>query len=172
VPVEVLALSDTEIAAATFKCHMDLLWNTGRPSKLGWERTEVDPLHTVVKFRAKRSTGEVDYYFVRLGAEYYDAAPPTVAFVTDDGQTHATLGNRWFPMIQPQPWFQLHTAYNFGVSGIRQLVCFSFTAEFYLSNHSPTPSERWKQGRHTVAATLNRIAEALSPPHYQKPSSK
>jgi hypothetical protein len=45
------------------------------------------------------------------------------------------------------------------------------TAEYYMSNHSPTDEQRWTQGRHTVAATLSRLAELLSPPNYGGPSA-
>ena len=58
-------------------------------SVLGWERIELDPMHVVVKLPAKRPTGQVDHYYFLLGAEYYDAAPPTVTLVKPDDWTHA-----------------------------------------------------------------------------------
>lgn len=164
--------ADPEIAAATFDAHLDRLWATGRPARAGWELIRLDSLHTVVKLPAKRPGGEVDHYYFRLGAVYYDAAPPTVELVRPGDWAHAPHPSRWFPVIEPKPrWFGLHAAYGFPGGQSRQLVCFTFAAEYYMTSHSPNDSERWRQGRHTVAATLYRLAEVLAPPYYQRPSA-
>ena len=131
----------------------------------------MDALHTVVRLPAKRVTGEVDHYHFRLGAEYYDAAPPTVALVLPDGVTFAPPNSRCYPSLSFPVWFGLHSAYQFPSGQVRQLVCFSYTAEFYMTNHSPLDSQLWRQGVHTVAATLFRLAEILAPPHYQRPAA-
>src|SRR5579862_3905204 len=99
VPIRNLARTDPEISAVTFKNHLDRLWGTGRPSRWGWVRNDVDALHTLVTLPAKRPGGEIDPYYFRLGAEYYDAAPPTVALVQPDGITHAPQASRWFPVL-------------------------------------------------------------------------
>jgi hypothetical protein len=173
-----LAKADPEVAAATFAEHLDAFWSTGRPQALGMERTKIDSLHSVVSLSAKRSIAKTDRYFVLLGAEYYDAYPPTVMFVQPiepDGWLEAKNRTVWYPTIkfppQPPPWFLLHSAQQIeGYSQPRQLVCFSFTAEYYMTNHNPTETQKWVQGRHTVAATLNRLQEVLLPPLYQEPS--
>ena len=163
--------ADPEVAAKTFQEHIDRLWATGRPTRRGWERTRIDPLHMVFKLPARQASGQVDFYYFRLGAEYYDASPPTVALVTPISWDFAPAPSRWFPIIDPRPgWFGLHPAYMYPDGQARQMVCFSFAAEYYMTIHSPQESERWQQGRHTVAATLNRLAEVLGPPYYQKPS--
>jgi hypothetical protein len=151
-PVRQLALADPEVAAAVFKAHLDRLWDGGRPDRLGWIRSDVDPLHTVVALPATRPDGMRDTYYFRLGAEYYDAAPPTVSLVEPDGVTHPPQASRWFPRLQNPPWFGL-------------------AAEYYMTDHSPTESQEWRQGRHTVAATLFRLGEILSPAHYQGPGA-
>jgi hypothetical protein len=162
---------DPLIAGSTLRQHLDTLWATGRPTRLGWELMELGPLHVAVKVPASRPTGETDHYYFRLGAEYYDVAPPTVSLVQPDCQTHASAQSRWFPVLEAQPsWFGLHSAYPWP-TGPRQLVCFSFAAEYYMTDHSPKDSERWQQGRHTVAATLFRLAEILSPRYYRRPSA-
>lgn len=97
-----LAPADPEIAAVTFRMHLDKLWATGRPTRLGWERIEHDRLHVVVKLPAKRETGEIDDYYFLLGAEHYDAGPPTVALVRPDDWQHAAEPSRWFPVIEPK----------------------------------------------------------------------
>lgn len=173
-----LAKADPEVAAATFNQHLSAFWSTGRPQAFGMELINVDSLHFVIRLLAKQENGKTDRYFVLLGAEYYDSYPPTVMFVHPgdaDDWLEAKLGTIWYPTIkfppQPPPWFQLHPAYQIeGYSQPRQLVCFSFTAEYYMTNHNPTETQRWMQGRHTIAATLNRLQEVLSPPLYQGPS--
>jgi hypothetical protein len=171
-PVAPPSPADPEIAAATFEQHVRQLWETGRPDRLGWERSAVDPMHFVIKLPATRPNGQVDHYYFRLGAEFYDAAPPTVALVQPDAWTIAPEPSRWFPVFEPKPsWFGLHSAYAWPDGTKRQLVCFTLAAEFYMTDHSPQASELWQQGRHTVAATLYRLAEVLSPPYYQRPSA-
>jgi hypothetical protein len=171
-PIRTLARADPEIAAATFKNHLDQLWSTGRPARFGWARNDVGPLDTIVMLPAKRPGGEIDPYYFRLGAEYYDAAPPTVALVEPDGVTHPPQGTRWFPMLEGGPgWFGLHANYPWPSGPHRQLVCFTFAAEYYMTDHSPKESEEWRQGRHTVAATLFRLAEILSPKYYRRPGA-
>jgi hypothetical protein len=172
-PITPPAPADPEIAAAVFKQHLDHLWASGRPHQLGWDRFHLDDLHVVVMLPARRITGEIEPYYFRLGAEYYDAAPPTVAVVQPKDWTIASEPSRWFPRIQPKPpWFGLHSAYDWPDRIKRQLVCFTFAAEYYMTDHSPKETERWQQGRHTVAATLFRLAEVLSPPYYRCPSSE
>lgn len=173
VPVNHPALADAEIATATFSEHLAKYWAGGRPAQLGWERIDLLPLHTVIRMPARRTSAPttVDHYYIKLGAEYYDAAPPTVGFVVPELWTPAPSSSRWFPKIQTPPWFGLHDKYPYPDGQQRQLVCFTFSAEYYMTEHSPKETERWTQGRHTVAATLNRLAEILSPPYYQEPSA-
>lgn len=40
-----------------------------------------------------------------------------------------------------------------------------------MVDHAPKDSERWQQGRHTVSATLSRLAEIFSPKYYRGPSA-
>ena len=169
-----LAKADPEVAAATFAQHLDAYWSTGRPQALGMERIKEGSLHSVIGLTARRASGKTDPYFVLLGAEYYDAHPPTVMFVRPGGADdwpEAKAGTIWYPTIKFPAWFRLHNSYQLeGQSQTRQLVCFSFTAEYYMTNHNPTDTQRWVQGRHTIAATLNRLQEVLLPPLYQEPS--
>ena len=113
----------------------------------------------------------MDRYYFRLGADYYDAAPPTVELVQPPDWTHPPAKSKWFPVIEPKPpWFGLHESYRFPDGTNRQLVCFSFAAEYYMTDHSPKDTEQWRQGRHTVAASLFRLAEVLSQPYYKRQS--
>jgi hypothetical protein len=171
--------ADPEIAAATFSQHLADFWETGRPEKLGMERIDVDSLHSAIAIPARRADGTIDIYYIMLGAEYYDAFPPTAIFVEKPaGETiqeqwiEAKSGTRFFPTMTPPPWFGLHE--KLAMPGYypegRQLVCFTGTAEYYMVSHSPTEDTIWVQGRNTVARTLNRLHEVLQQPYYQRPS--
>jgi hypothetical protein len=173
----ILPPSDPEVAARIFTSHLDVYWqNRGCASK-GWTRSPIDELHTIVTIPAQRSDDETDDYHVRLGAEYYDSYPPTVLLVSpEDGWPRARAGTPWWPEVTAQSWFALHDSYQYCDAQGQplfegQLVCFSMTAEYYMSNHAPTDAQRWTPGRHTVAATLSRLGEILSPPHYGGPSA-
>ncbi len=165
--------ADPEIAAALFKAHLDNLWEAAWVGRRGWQRRDLDPLHSVITMSAARASGGSDTYFIRLGAEYYDLGPPVVNFVCEDGCTIAPHPSKYYPLFGIRPaWFALHPAYQYlAPRPPGQLVCYSMSADFYLSDHSPTDTQLWKKGTHTVAATLTRLAEVLQPPYYQRPSS-
>lgn len=165
-------LADSEVAAATFSSHLEQFWDKERHSDRGWERIKLDELHTVVSLPATSPDGTQDRYYLRLGAEYYDAWPPTVAFVDPSDWSPAATNTVWFPVLQSTPqWFGLHTAYLYPDGIARPLICFTFTAEYYMVDHSPPEHTVWQQGRHTLSATLTRLAEILSPPYYQRPAA-
>lgn len=167
---------DPEVAAVTFNLHLSQFFCTGRASREeDWGRTDLNPIHSVVRVPATRSDGTRDHYFVRLGAEYYDVWPPAVGFVrlaADGGWVLPGPTSRWWPKQQNRPGFSfgLHHDYRYPDGSTRELVCFSHTFEYYISGHNPTDAERWKQGIHTLSATLTRIADALKAPNYQGPS--
>ena len=81
------------------------------------------------------------------------------------------VGSRWLPNVPQLPWFAIHSGYTgFADGKARQLVCCSMTYEYYVTGHGPTAAQRWRQGRHTLAATLNRVHDALNSPNYQGPA--
>jgi hypothetical protein len=166
---------DPEIAAATFDSHLTQFFRIGRGTGEGWERVDLDPLHAVVRVPATRPDGTKDHYFVHLGAEYYDVWPPTTAFVRPDGEggwPQSAPGSRWWPNQQNSPGFPfgLHHNRTFTDGSVGQLLCFSHTFEYYISDHNAGDTEKWRQGTHTVSATLTRIAIVLTAPNYQGPS--
>lgn len=168
------ATVDPEIAAVTFEAHLDDFFTNGRGRGDGWKRIVVDALHAVIRIPAIRTDGTVDPYFLMLGAEYYPVWPPVVRFVrrTEEGSwVDATEGTRWWPRLQNQPGFPfgLHATYPFP-EGPRQLVCFSHSFEYYITGHTPQGDEGWDQSRHTLTATLSRMADVLRAPNYQEPS--
>jgi hypothetical protein len=164
---------DPEVAAAKFK--EDLLWlGSPRAVQLGLQLVKQEGMYAIVKIPALKKDGGTDDYFVRLGAEYYDKWPPTAIFVQPETWDRAESGTRWLPIIQCQgiDWFALHSPYT-GGGGITlpQMLCFTFTAEYYMVSHSPPESSVWRQGHHTLTATLTRLAEVLKQPHYRGPGS-
>ena len=158
---------DEEVAAEKFK--QDLEWLSGdRARQLGLRLIKQERMCAIVRVPGLRSDDQEDDYYVRLGADYYDKWPPTAAFVKPDSWQLATPGTRWFPSIQCQGinWFGLHAPHG----NLPQLLCFTFTAEYYMVPHSPPEDSVWRQGYHTLAATLSRLAEVLRHPHYRGPS--
>jgi hypothetical protein len=167
---------DPEIAAETLALHLAAFFERGRPNReAGWERIAVDALHTVVRIPAVRADGRVDSYLVLVGGEYYDMWPPQVAFVepVEGEYREAVQGSPWWPVQNNAPGFQfgLHEKYRYPDGTERQLICFSHSLDYYLSNHSPTEDQRWRQGRHTVSATLSRIRDVLTAPNYKGPGN-
>jgi hypothetical protein len=166
---------DEEVAAEKF--NKDLEWLCGdRAAQLGLRLIKQERMHAVIRIPGVRVDGHEDDYYVRLGADYYDKWPPTTAFVKPEAWDLAAQGTRWIPSIQCQGinWFGLHVPYNVQHQGatinLPQLICFTFTAEYYMVPHSPPENSIWRQGYHTLAATLYRLAEVLRQPHYRGPS--
>jgi hypothetical protein len=167
--------TDPEVAALTFAQHLDAFFASGRGTRPGWGREDLGPLTSVIRIPAVRENGAEDFYFVRLGAEYYPTWPTRTAFVAplgDGAYEAAADGTRWWPRQSNQPGFPfgLHTNYQFADGHFEPLICFSYTFEYYVSNHSPAENERWDPARHTLAATLNRLGAVLTAPNYQEPS--
>lgn len=163
---------DPEVAAATFEEHLLDFFKHSRPARdEGWGHFRIDDLTAIVILPARRAGGAIDPYFVRLGAACYDVWPSSTAFVeptADSTWTEAGASSRWWPRISGTPFsFGLHNPYRYPDGHEGQLLCFSHTLEYYLSNHNPSPEERWVQGRHTLTATLTRLADVMSPPYYQ-----
>jgi hypothetical protein len=165
---------DEEVAESAFAAHLEDFFKNGRGRRDGWERIDLDGLHAVIRIPAVQDSGELDHYFVKLGAEYYPVWPPTVAFVQLAGEDWVDAGEatRWWPKQNNSPGFPfgLHASYTYPDQTVRQLVCFSFTFEFYVSNHGPTEDEKWDQGRHTLTATLSRLGDVLRAPNYEGPA--
>jgi hypothetical protein len=176
------AVADAEIAAAVFADHVARVGASAQARDYGWVFTWLDPLHVVVPVTAVRRSGEQDGFYVKLGGAYYDEHPPTTSFVCPpraaigdrparDGWVEAPASSRWLPVVNGLEWLAIHADYPHFADGIsRQLVCCSMTFEYYITNHTPTAAQRWQQGRHTLGATLNRIQDALTCPHYEGPA--
>ncbi len=160
---------DEDVAAEKFERDLDWLL-TGWAQHLGLRLVKQGRMYAVVRIPGVRADEREDDYYVRLGAEFYDKWPPTVAFLQPETWDLARPGTRWLPTIRCEgiDWFGLHAPHG----NLPQLVCFTFTAEYYMVPHSPPPDSVWRQGYHTLAATLSRMAEVLQHPHYRGPSGQ
>lgn len=162
---------DEEVAAEKFKRHLEWLYSD-RAQQLSLHLMRQGRMYAVVRMPGVQANGQRDDYYVRLGADYYDKWPPTAVFVKPETWEIASSGTRWLPTIQCQGinWFSLHAPHNSGNVNLPQLLCFTFTAEYYMVPHSPPEDSVWRQGYHTLTATLSRLAEVLQQPHYREPS--
>lgn len=169
--------SDPEIAAATFTAHLNQAIASEPGQRWGWAVTRVDPLEAIVHMHAIREDGTVDDYHLRVRAHYYDEWPPQAIFVappkTADGPwREPELTSQWLPHVE-NVWtdsrFAYHTRYPYTDRPHAQLICCSKSFDYYISNHTPTEGQRWRQGKQTVVALLTRVQEALQPPAYKGP---
>lgn len=160
--------------------HLDDYWDGGRPATLGLERRRIDKLRWVVTIPAHRAYGTVDHYYLLVDATFYDLHPPVLRLVMppdnespDGAWPEARPGTGYWPTFSKHhrpPWFQLHEHYKFTDNTEGHLLCFSHSADYYRSGHNPSPTQVWRQGRHTVAASISRVAQVLEPPYYIAPS--
>lgn len=170
-----IVAADPEAAAWALGEHLDALWASGRPAALGWRRFQLDALRWVVVMPATDAAGRRSQFFVRIDGRRYDHWPPEVQFVAPETWEPVSEG-RWWPDADPladpgrPPWFGLHPSYDFHDGDPRPLVCFSHALGYYECHEAPRLDVEWAQGEHTVAATLDRVAEILSPPYFKGPS--
>jgi hypothetical protein len=179
------ALADPEIAAAVFETHLTAGMNGSLASCYGWSATRLSTLSAVVTLSAATTTGERHPYYVLLGADYYDLYPPQAAFVIPPGHTAEASKSAWRPACEQSRWLptvdpaklnselQIHASYTYEVEGNlqRQLICSSMSFDYYITNnHTPTDTQRWRQGRHTLVALLSRLSDALTGDSYLGPA--
>jgi hypothetical protein len=178
---------DAMVAAATAAAHLDDFFNYSPHIGDDWTRHDTgDPLRHVVGVPVRGDSGVASTtYLVELGFSHYDTWPPRVTFVEPDenGQwARAGLGSSAYPLFFNSPGapvdpncvtpfqFALHDAYSFPDGRVTQLVCFSYSLDYYTSNHAPTPEQRWTSGRDRLDATLNRLFKVLNSTAYAGPS--
>ena len=160
--------SDPEIAGALFGSDLSQAMATARARREGWVATEVDPLTVVVEMAAKRGDAR-DAYYVKLEGDWYNQYPPRVTFVAPDpvaGWPEAIDGTRWLPsLLQTNPGFALHPAYEFPDRTRHQLVCSSINLDYYWT-HAPEPGKCWIPGKTKLIWTLSVIQDELAGPGY------
>jgi hypothetical protein len=158
---------DPEVAAATLAADLATYWSKGLPELRGITRLRLHPLTEIIGIPGRRPDGTLDPYHLKIEANHYGPHPVRVRFVEPLTWAVAQRGSPWLPVIEnAPPWFGLHPLYDLP-DGPGQLVCFSFSLDYYTTNHTPGPTEIWRQGERTVAATINRLYEILGPQYYR-----
>jgi hypothetical protein len=157
--------ADPHRGSAAFDGHLPRVLNGRTLEQLGWRRP--NPLTLLVPTTARPLESHTDDFMLRLGFEYYPEWPPTASFVNP-----ATFGFDptqdlyWLPQVVGDSGFAIHATYdNHHYRG--QLVCCSFTAEFYLSIHGVQSEHVWNADRYTFGATIHRVERALRSTYYQ-----
>jgi hypothetical protein len=181
---------DPEIAAALLIRHLDDFFdNSPNVSKdpAAWSRQETEnPLWSVVGIPARQLDGAPSRskHHVLVDASYYDSWPLKITFVepVSDGRwRRARLGTASYPLIAGSPGvtggqqgvpfqFALHDSYPFANGSENQLVCFSYSFDYYVSGHGPTEDQKWRPGRDRLDATLNRLYTVLNSTAYLGPA--
>jgi len=137
------------------------------PEELGWAIP--DSLTLLVPLWGEKTSGDRDFYLLRLYFDHYPAFPPSARFVNP-----ATLEYRypedksWVPNSPGHGEIQFHTNYSSGRGHAdTQLICCSQTLEFYTVNHSVEEQHLWNPAKHNFMSTLSAIRRLMVPPYYQ-----
>jgi len=179
---------DAVVAAALAADHLDDFFSYSPYVCDDWSRHDTgDPLRHVVGIPVRGGSGAANTtYFAELGFSHYDTWPPRVTFVEMDENgswVRARVGSAAYPFFfnspgaptdpsRPTPFqFALHDSYSFPDGRVTQLVCFSYSLDYYTSNHSPTAEQTWTAGRDRLDATLNRLHKVLNSTAYAGPST-
>lgn len=121
-----------------------------------------------VGLQASGADGTTDDFLLRLGFTHYDDWPPSAQFVNPKTRVFV-LGedNQHVPRIEGANELAVHLAYQRPARGTVQLICCSFTLEFYEVQHAVKPQHLWQPGTHTLWSTLNAIRHHLRQPFYK-----
>lgn len=123
----------------------------------GWHR--LDPLTLIVPMWGRRPGGGADFFLLKMGFGYYRAFPPSAQFVNPKTLDYRPSEDAaWLPRIEGTNEIQVHPNYH---SDCPQLICCSFTLEFYRVRHSVEPQHLWQPATLNFAATLNAIERGL-----------
>ena len=170
-----------------FEAHLTAGMRGSLASRYGWSATRLSALSAVVILTAVTPLGERHPYYVLLGADYYDLYPPQATFVIPTREAAdaaeasksawipAREQSRWLPTVDPAKLnneLQIHASYAYETEGNqqRQLICSSMNFDYYITNHVPTETQKWRQGRHTLVALLSRLSDALTGDSYLGPA--
>jgi hypothetical protein len=156
-------IADPHRGRAQFAEHLPRVLGKRTLEECGW--VIASPLSLLVPVKA--GVDGADDYLVRLGFEYYAEWPPTVQFINPRTLTFDSARDLyWLPRIEGDEGFSVHIQYQHS-NYTGQLVCCSFSAEFYMILHHVRQELVWNAERHTFLATLSRVNQALRSPYYK-----
>lgn len=179
---------DPEVAAELLRSHLsDFFRNSPRVLDGGGWAYEItkNPLVAIVRIPALAlDGGKPDIYCLRLDGTFYDTWPVSATFVEalEGTWQRARIGSAAYSFLSGSPGapggngvgfpFALHDDYPYPSGTPDQLICFSYNFGYYVSNHAPNDSERWRPGQDRLDATLSRIHSALNGPGYRGSSKQ
>ena len=160
-----------ELASAQFKEDLELI-PSGYAEQYGWNpKPDFGKLSLHVDmWSVDERYVRLDDFYVAMDMSYYRTWPPGVTFVNPETRAFDLGADmRWLPSIKSKPPgtdIAYHPAYALNTGETKQMICNSMCLEYYQSNHSPAPEEKWDPGRHTLFATLRLIQTMLTKPYY------
>jgi hypothetical protein len=178
-------LVDPEIAARLLNEHLDEFFATSpRVTETDWCQHDDAgaTLSRIVGIPAVRPDGTKDRYHLCVDASYYDTWPVRVTFVgrcggCDGDPAAGQVGGPWmrarlgqlsYPRFEGATPFEfaLHDSYSYPAGREGQLICFSYSFDYYLSGHNPNDGQKWRPGKDKVVATLSRLFVVLNSTAY------
>jgi len=156
-------IANVQLGREKLEQHLPLVLGDQSLEQRGWTRlnavTLVVPVHA--------GLDGADDFFLRLGFEYYGEWPPTACFVNPVTLSFAPDGDLyWLPVMIGDPGFAVHAKHAYE-NQTNQLICCSFTADFYLILHSVQPEHIWDCKRYNFGATIHRVERALRSEFYK-----
>jgi hypothetical protein len=131
---------------------------------VGWARP--DTLTLLVPLFAATSA---DFYLLRLNFVCYPDWPPSAQFVNPQSLRYdGVVDKKWLPKIEGTNEIAIHPEYDNGGKKI-QLICCSYTLEFYEVRHGVEERHLWDSKVHTFNATLGAIRRCLVSAFYKGP---
>jgi len=148
------SLADPVIAAKAFAEH-----KAAALEGLRWR--QITPLSIAIELPASGPNGPGDIFVALFRLSWYPTWPPSVTFVDPD--TLESKPSMW-PRVDGKPDIAFYATYGDAPDG---MVCNSMFFEYYFwGGHGPTDAIRWDPKRHTLAASLNELKDALRSPYY------
>jgi len=159
-------MPDVAAGAAALDRHLENILQGKDLDRLGWSRP--DKLTLLVPLFAQRASS-ADLYLVRLGFHSYPEWPPSTQFVNPESLRYdMDTDKKWLPKIEGAIEIAVHPEYDHDGKKI-QLICCSYTLEFYEVKHGVDAQHLWDAKTHTFAATLAAIRRGLLPEFYKGP---
>jgi hypothetical protein len=154
-------IQDIASGREAFAQDLKLALNNRTLDDAGW--ASPDDLTLLVPLFGTTANGRKDAYLLRLYFDHYPAWPPSALFVNP-----LTLefkhpdDSRWVPKADGHQEIAFHTNYN----NQGQVICCSFTLEFYKVNHSVKEELVWQEAKHKFTSTIAAIKRGLVAPYY------
>lgn len=139
-------------------------------ARWGWTVRPLAPLLLAVTLRARPLADVPETFTLTLACEFCPHLPPSVIFVNPDTLTYDPATDQRHVARLTAPDCYTHLTYPFAVPYAYgpQLVCTSLGHGYYVSQHAPTPDQRWDPEKHGVGSTIAVVQRTLlHPQHFQ-----